>query len=220
MPILKAMITGNGLSQAATVEEVLAKRNDMSGDGWAVQVRLYPDLESAKSGSNLLWQLYPRVPFDAVDVSDVFGSIEKYLTTSEGDLQGGTYVPYVSETPLEDAKAKKWAQIKGDRVRAEDAGFEVPSLGVFQSDNESRQKIVGAGLAAKIAKDDGKPYTVDWTLADNSVISLNAEQMIEVGQDLLVYLDGVHQRSRRLYGLIEAATTVEDVEAINWSTEE
>ena len=117
---------------------------------------------------------------------------------------------------LDDAKARKWAQIKTDRIRAEDAGFTVEGLGKFQSDADSRQKIVGAGLAAKIAKDEGAPYSVDWTPADNSVVTLNADQMIAVGQDLLVHLDAAHQRSRLLYQKIQDAETVEEVNAIQW----
>ena len=218
MPILKAINTGNGFSAACRVEEIVGKRNTLAEQGWAIQVGLYPDLESAREGRGLLWQLYPTLPYAAIDAADPYNSAELTLTQVEGDFYGGTFMPQEPTTSLDEAKAVKWAQIKTDRIRAEDAGFTVEGLGTFQSDNDSRQKITGAALAAKIAKDDGQPYQVNWTLADNSVIPLNADQMIEVGQALLVHLDEVHQRSLQLYTLVQSAETVEEVEAINWST--
>ena len=59
MPILKAINTGNGFSAACRVEEIVGKRNTLAEQGWAIQVGLYPDLESAREGRGLLWQLYP-----------------------------------------------------------------------------------------------------------------------------------------------------------------
>lgn len=221
MPILKYVPTGNGSAAAARVELATLKRNNGMG-GLSGSRRTccssspVSDTRRRQSRYKLALATVHTLPPDAYEAADPFGSLERALIENSEEFAGGTYVPEEQVSELEDAKALKWSEIKAKRVKAEDAGYEVAGVGTLQSDPESRQKIVGASLAAKIAKDGGAPYSVDWTLANNAVVSLDADKMIEVGQLLLVHLDAVHQESRRLYQQIQDAQTVEDVEAIQW----
>lgn len=117
---------------------------------------------------------------------------------------------------LQDHKEAKWIQIKAARDAASDAGFTWDGS-TFQSDAaKSRGEITGAALAASIAKSTGQPFSINWTLTDNSVRSLNADQMIATGMALLAHINAVHEIGRGLRAQIDAATTVEEVEAITW----
>jgi hypothetical protein len=76
----------------------------------------------------------------------------------------------------------------------------------------SQRRIQGAVQLSAI--DD--TLTLDWTLADNSVQTFTAADYIQIGQALAVHVSQCHERGRILRQEIEAATTLEDLEAIVW----
>ena len=216
MTILKSIHTGNGLTLAHRVIKA-----EILGATLQLQVHMYPTAEDAQADSNLRWQEYPAVPLATLDIADATGSMERALAAqAEGLFAGATVVADALADDLETAKARKWAEIKGERDRLETAGFDMPSVGRFDSDPESRNRIVGAVMAAKIAQDAGQAYSIDWTLANNTTAELDATAMIAVGFTLLAHIDATHQRSRVLYSQIQAAESVEAVAAITWAEPE
>ncbi|MDR2297837.1 MAG: DUF4376 domain-containing protein [Comamonas sp.] len=222
MPIIKTISTGNGIAGAARVELAKLQRHipgtDLSAPaGLEVQVHLYPTLADAHAGTNLQWQLYPALPVTAYDAADPFGSIERALIEAPGDFFGGAYAPDEVASTLDTAKACKWADMKATRDQLESGGFDLPGVGRFDSDEESRNKIIGASLAAKIARDAEQPYVIAWTLADNTVVQLDADGIIDAGFAMLAHLNAIHQRSRALYAQIQAAETLEAIAAIVWA---
>lgn len=116
---------------------------------------------------------------------------------------------------LASAKAKKWSQIKVDRDAHEHGGFDT-SWGRFDSGPTSQTKLIGAAQLASIALAQGTPFGIEWTLQDNTSVPLDANQMISVGVALAAHIDAAHQRGRQLRAQIEAATTLQDLEAIQW----
>lgn len=58
---------------------------------------------------------------------------------------------------------------------------------------------------------------LDWTLADNSVATLNTGQMIAVGLALMTHVDAQYAAARPLSDAIYAAATVAAVEAVAWT---
>ena len=222
MPIIKTISTGNGVSGAARVEQAKLQCHipgtDLSAPaGLEVQVHLYPTLADARAGTKLLWQLYPVLPVTAYDPSDPLGGIERALIDAQGDFFGGTFAPQEVVTSLDTAKAVKWAEIKAIRDQLECGGFDLAGVGRFDSDAESRARIVGASMAAKIARDADQPYAINWTLADNSTVELDADEVINVGFALLAHVDGIHQHSRSLYAEIQAAKDAQAVASISWT---
>jgi hypothetical protein len=215
MTILKTIMTGNGIATAHK-----AVKAEIIGDAVKVQVHMYPSA-SEDTDANLLWQEYLAVPLSALDAADPWGSIEQALLQqdSNGLFSGGAYVPMVAaeDISLEALKARKWSEVKARRAQLESAGFDVPGVGRFDSDAESRSRIVGAVLAGKIAMDAGSAYDIDWTLADGSTAHLGAAAMIGVGASLLQHLDGIHQHARALHALIEAAADAAALAEIDWS---
>lgn len=112
---------------------------------------------------------------------------------------------------LEDVKADKWKQIKQARNIEEFGGFEWDGSR-FDSNAISQQRIAGAAQMAAI----NPAFTVDWTLADNTVRELDAQEMISVGVALSGHVAAAHAKARDLRQQIEAAQTEEEVEAVVW----
>lgn len=211
MPISKNFMTGNGLSTFHRVAKATLKL-----EGLELEVRSYPD-ESKGVDAFLLWQEYPKLPITALDVNDPYGSLERALTVTEGNpFFGGTYLPEKVEGDLESLKARKWAEIKSARGAQEAAGFTVEGVGTFDSDSESRSRITGTASAAKIAKDASQPFNVEWTLADNTAVMLDADQVISVGFAMLTHITSTHEKGRNLRSAIVAAEDAESLDAITW----
>ena len=214
MPILKPIPTPNGITAAHRV-----MKTELTGTALRLQVHMYPSLDKAED-AHLLWQEYPELPLAALDVQDPVGSLERALAAQpDGLFAGATYVADAAVDDIETARARKWADIKAERDRLECGGFDMPGIGRFDSDADSRARIVGAVTAAKIAQDAGQPYTIAWTLADNSTADLDAAGIIAVGFALLAHIDAIHQRSRALREQIDAAQDSQVISAICWDAQ-
>lgn len=212
MTILKTIPTPNGVTAAHRIV-----KTEMTGSMLRLQVHMYPNQAQAID-AHLLWQEYPELPLAVLDVQDPIASLERALVAqAQGLFAGGTYVPEAADDDLDAARVRKWAQIKAERDRLESGGFDVQGLGHFDSDAESRARIVGAVTAAKIAQDAGQPYAIAWTLADNTTVDLDAAATIAVGFALLAHVNAIHQRSRALRLAIDAAPDAQAVAAIHWA---
>ncbi len=122
---------------------------------------------------------------------------------------------WVDTRSLPVAKQDRWGAIKEKRSTAEFAGFSWGGS-TFDSDPMSQMKIAGAAQLARAAEQAGQSYSIDWTLADNTVRTLSAADVIEVGAALAAHVQSVHSTGRDLRSQIESAATVEEVDAINW----
>jgi hypothetical protein len=124
---------------------------------------------------------------------------------------------FYSIPTIDSLKAKKWEEIKSARNSSEVSGFSWDGS-VFDSDQISQAKIQGAALAALISIYTGKIFSIDWTLADNTVRSLSATEMIAVGEAMLTHINSVHERGRLLREQITSITesTVQNLSAISW----
>ncbi|MFW1737575.1 DUF4376 domain-containing protein, partial [Acinetobacter sp. ULE_I037] len=74
---------------------------------------------------------------------------------------------WIDPRSLDEAKDQKWSEIKIQRETAEYGGFSFLNF-TFESDVTSQARII-------VASDLG--VSVDWTLKDNSIVSLDAEQL-------------------------------------------
>jgi hypothetical protein len=117
----------------------------------------------------------------------------------------------VWELDIPFARQNKWIDIKAARTAQEFGTFDWGGY-TFQCDEVSQRRIQGAVQLSAI--DD--TLTLDWTLADNSVQTFTAADYIQIGQALAVHVSQCHERGRILRLEIEAATTLEDLEAIVW----
>lgn len=118
---------------------------------------------------------------------------------------------WVDPRTLSDLQAAKWEQIKRDRDEAEFGGFTWDGS-PFDSDAISQSRIQGAVQLAAMAPG----FTIDWTLANNTVRNLTGEDLANVGAALGMHVAAQHAKARLLRSQIEAATTVAEVDAVTW----
>lgn len=116
---------------------------------------------------------------------------------------------------LADLKAAQWTLIKQARTAFIDAPLVTP-YGTFDSDAAGRTSITDAVLLANNLSALSLPVAIEFTLADNSVVTLDAAQIVEVGLLLGQKVQHAHPHSQALRAQIEAATTKEEVEAVVW----
>lgn len=129
------------------------------------------------------------------------------------DWPSHTWADPRSLSELQDAK---WEEIKTARDDAMSAPLSTP-YGVFQCDPKSRSFIEGCCVQMRELLIAGAEPTVDFTLMDNSVVNLTAEQMISVGLLLGLRIQQVFATGRDLRSAIyDPSATAETVAAISW----
>ena len=116
---------------------------------------------------------------------------------------------------LQDLKAAQWALIK----QAREAALTSPlttSFGIFDADEKAQASITKSIMLLQTLDALGTPGSVDFTLADNSVVVLTLAQMVEVGLTLGAREQAVRATATARRVQIEAATSQAEVEAVVW----
>lgn len=122
---------------------------------------------------------------------------------------------WVDGRSLVEHRAARWAVLKAQRDVLERSGFEWDGS-TFDSDLVSQSRIQGAAQLATLAKIGSQPFSITWTLADNTTRALDADEMIAVGMAMGMHINALIAQSRALRDAIEAATTIEEVQEISW----
>lgn len=126
------------------------------------------------------------------------------------DIISETWVPDIPK-----AKADKWTQLKTTRDQKESGGF-TWDTSAFDSDPMSQIRIQGGVSLAQMALANNQPFSIDWTLQNNTVRTLNATEMIGVGLALASHVTNLHGIGRILKQQVDAASTLQEVEAVQW----
>lgn len=123
----------------------------------------------------------------------------------------------VEPLPVEQAKAVLWARAKDIRESMADApgSMATTSFGTVQVDAKSKQNINGLVTMALIAKGAGATFSEPFTLADNSTVVLDADQMIGLGVAVGQHVADVYSRARELRAAIDAAADAEALAEID-----
>jgi hypothetical protein len=79
--------------------------------------------------------------------------------------------------------------------------------------DESSQVRIQAAVQAAIIDDSVADV---WTFADNSTQTLNATELKAIAKALAEHVKACHERGRMLRAQINAATTLQELEAIVW----
>jgi len=133
---------------------------------------------------------------------------------AELHLQNGELV-WLDTRTLAQAQAQRWDEIKAERSAREFGQFTWDGS-TFDADDTSQRRIQGAVQLAVLAQMAGQGFSMDWTLADNSVRALDATDMTAVGVALGEHVAALHETGRLLRQAIDQATTVADVMAVVW----
>jgi hypothetical protein len=123
----------------------------------------------------------------------------------------------VEPLPLAEAKAVLWALAKAKRESITDApGTMVTTpFGTIQSDATSQRNINGMVTMALIAQGMGAPFSEAFTLADNSVVTLSAPQMIGLGAAVGQHVAAAYARGRALRDAIHTALDHDTLDLID-----
>lgn len=98
------------------------------------------------------------------------------------------------------------------RNTAESQGFSAFGK-VFDSDASSIQRI---SLAVQAAQAVGESFSIEWTCQDNSTITLDYSMMQALPAFMAQAGNALHVKARALKDQIDAAETLEEIEAIVW----
>lgn len=153
------------------------------------------------------------------------------------DLNTGQVVDYQPPAPADDelrtwawdAETKRWAaqptlaalkdaklaEIKAAREAAIDAP-KATSFGTFDATPEARANIAAVVAIAQTAAKHGYPSNVFFTLADNSRIEFTLDQIESAALQVGAQVQAAFDKQATLYAQIDAAETVEDLQAIHW----
>lgn len=112
---------------------------------------------------------------------------------------------------VEELRVKLWSRAKVIRDQHIDGGVPVAGIGTFDSDLVSRTNISGSVTGAIIAQSASLPFSVSWKLADNSIVVLDAAQMIAAGMAVMQHVAACHANAQAMGLAIIAA---EDAEAL------
>lgn len=112
-----------------------------------------------------------------------------------------------------------WNAVKAKRALLINGGIDV-TVGEesyrLQSDLESRINILAASLVATQAHVGQQPFATHWKMADNSVVALDGQEMIQLGVTAANFASACHDRARTLYDAIfDEEADAEDLAAID-----
>jgi hypothetical protein len=147
------------------------------------------------------------------DLDDFYVSDGEVLSKSNAPSEGHifNYATGSWDLDIDLARSLRWGAIKAARNAQERATFEWNG-NVVQCDESSQVRIQAAVQAAII--DDSVADV--WTFADNSTQTLNATELKAIAKALAEHVKACHERGRMLRAQINAATTLQELEAIVW----
>lgn len=207
--ILKNFTTPNGVA----VGVHMLKRIEINApfDTAQLSVHSYASEAAYLAGSGLAWNTPLQMPL--LQLQGQLGSIaERWLITDAASpFAGGSIVADRSGT-LDTARTRAWARIKQARALAETADFAWDGA-LYQADKD---RITGATQQALLAQAAGQPYGIDWTLSDNTQVTLDAAGMVAVGAALGAHVAKAFAIALQLRRQIAAATSFDALEAIVW----
>jgi len=120
-----------------------------------------------------------------------------YYRTEQDDAPYVVYTPKSEEQIRDVLKAK----VKALRDQKETEGFAFNGK-VFDSDERSVLRITQAAFAAQVV---GPTFTIDWTTADGSLMTLNQAAMLGLPATFASYANQLHQAAKVHKAAIEVA---------------
>ena len=120
--------------------------------------------------------------------------------------QSAAIAQYFAPMTLADCQAAKKAEIANARWHAETSG-----VSGFRTDRESQAMITGAALKAM----QDETYTCRWK-TDAGFVELTAAQILAIADAVRAHVQACFDHERALLAIIDAAETVEDLEAVAW----
>ena len=143
--------------------------------------------------------------------------IEAVLWANENNayvLQNGiTFTIMANPVPtLDEIKQAKIVELKSMRDSLEVKPIEYNG-NLFDYDEKARDRINAAIISLELL---GSEATLSWTTADNNEAIVTADDLKMVIANVAIRSNELHVKYRTLREQVDEATTVEEVNAINW----
>lgn len=206
-----------------------------------VRCSLWPDSDSHFSGVAPLTEFTLRAAIQSVGESNtatMYNAVQSkawefsdggkdYYVNGSGVVQATPARPsehmtwdwqsftWADQRTLAQLREVKWEEIKTAREDYIGSGVATP-YGTFDSKEKDRANITDAVLMLQTLTALGQPGTINFTLADNSTVTLTAGQMVEVGLLLGARVQEAHATARTLRQQIDAAGSPSAVAAVSW----
>lgn len=116
---------------------------------------------------------------------------------------------------LQDLKDAKWAVIKQARDAAEFSTFTYNDM-VFDGDLDAQRRLASYISVSKSAIAAGQPFSADFTLADNSLVTLSAQDFVGIELAKVQAVAAAFSHGAMLRNQIELATVVAELTSIAW----
>lgn len=116
--------------------------------------------------------------------------------------------------PLAIVKQDAWTAARTVRDAIAEGGCATPS-GRVDTQVDSRGKITSAATAALVAKTLGQPFSIDWTMADNSVVTLEADAMLAMNAAVVAFVAACQNAGTAVRERIDGAADADAVAAID-----
>jgi hypothetical protein len=120
-------------------------------------------------------------------------------TDPDAELIEGTWV-----VPLEVQQERAWAAVKATREGLETGTAPTP-IGRVQIDEPSKAKIMGLLSMARLAEEAGTTFSEEFTIANNSVVTLDNVKVRQLAMASAQYVSAVYAHARGLREQIFAA---------------
>ena len=114
---------------------------------------------------------------------------------------------------LEEAKETKINELKSVRDTKEVEPVQT-SKGVFDYDDKSRDRLA---IARQSLEDNPSVESIVWTTADNQRVAMTIADFAEINSMAAYRSNRLHVKYNDLKAEVNAAQTVEEVEAITWN---
>jgi len=154
-----------------------------------------------------------KIPLDAVEVTtDRHAELMQAIAAGHViSVQSGAVVSSAPTVSMDAARSAKIAEIDAARDAALDAGFVFNGVR-YDCDDLSVQRITGATVLGIL----NPAFSTPWITFDNTVVTLSATDLAGLGAAAAQHVATQLFKARALKDEVLAATTVEQVSAINW----
>ena len=113
---------------------------------------------------------------------------------------------------LDEAKAAKIDELKSIRDTKEVEPI-TTGKGIFDYDDKSRDRLA---IARQALEDSGGEGSITWTTADNQRVPIGVADFVDINNAAASRSNSLHVKYNELKSDVNACTTVEAVESIEW----
>lgn len=206
--IIKSISTANGPASFHVLKKIEALPPFTA---LTLTIDSYANAAVYEAGGGFMMRHAVTMP-SSCTTGSLVDDIEVWLiSAATSPFQSGEIVADQSDT-LDAARDRAWVAVKASRAAAEVGTFTYDG-GTYDID---KGHVTGAVVLAMVAKSIGAPYIETWTLYDNSVRDLSADDVIALGVALGQRVSEIYAIARTLREQIDAAETIAAASAIHW----